>query len=128
MEDAKPMSKNMNAIPESTKLDIHAVDGDATRYQSIVGSLLYIAIRTRPNLCTAARSLSAHGRRRCQVHFVAGKSSLHYFIRALNLSLMLSPGSLNQISPYVDANWKQESENNWRSRTEVLFRHGNATI
>lgn len=51
---------------------------DASTYRSIVSSLLYIFIKTRPDHCVAARSLGSHVGRPCDHNMVAAKEAQHY--------------------------------------------------
>ena len=50
MEDAKPVSTPADISVKLTKDDGVSKDVDAAEYQSLVGSLLYVAIATRPDI------------------------------------------------------------------------------
>ena len=53
MEDAKPVSTPTDISVKLTKDDGVSKEVDSTEYQSLVGSLLYAAIATRPNISQA---------------------------------------------------------------------------
>lgn len=55
------------------------IDGEeATRFQSIVRSFLYLAINTRPNLCMDASCLVAHVSQPTQADTVVTKRAQFY--------------------------------------------------
>ena len=58
MEDAKPVSTPADISVKLTKDDGVSKEVDSTEYQSLVGSLLYAAIATRPDISQAVGAVS----------------------------------------------------------------------
>jgi hypothetical protein len=55
-----------------------AVEVDPTQYQAIVGSLMYAALGTRPDITYAVAALSRYNSRPLTVHLTAAKRVLRY--------------------------------------------------
>lgn len=74
-------------------------------YQNIVGSLMYAAITTRPDISFAVQALSQFSINPGPVHYTAAKRVLRYLKGTLNLGIKYS--SLNDFEPvlYSDADW-----------------------
>ena len=79
MEDAKPVSTQADIRVKLTKDDGVSKDVDTAEYQSLVGSLLYIALATRPDISQAVGAFSKFWSSLTQVHLNAAKRILRYF-------------------------------------------------
>ena len=75
MTDCKP-----HDVPEySTKLCASSDElSDGNKYRAIVGSLLYAAISTRPDIVHAVNMVSRFMMKPASMHFTAAKKILHY--------------------------------------------------
>ncbi|KAF5378035.1 hypothetical protein D9757_011525 [Collybiopsis confluens] len=106
MTDCKPVATPMDThiklsrLPENeSHPDIKAV------YQNIIGSLMYAAITTRPDISFAVQALSQFNTNPGPIHLTAAKRILRYLKGTLNLGIKYS--SLDDFEPvlFSDADW-----------------------
>lgn len=102
-------------------------DGDKpdTLYMSIVGSLLYASIMTRPDISFAVQALGRHMQASGPEHMVAAKRVLRYLQGTKELGLVyeagdISRGSKPSIVGYSDSDWAGDHDTR-RSTTGYLF-------
>lgn len=99
------MSAPNNSVVENRKDNVNAFDEkDALTYHSFINCLLYIAIKTRPNLCFAARSLSLRLVRPCSHHMGAVKRVLRCLTGTSEHRVKLKRGGVSQLREFVDLN------------------------
>ena len=101
------------ALAESA-LPIAELNGeDITKYQSIVGKLMYAMIATRPDLAFAVSTLGRFNAAPNTSHLKAAKKTLRYLRRTSNLDLVYSPtssnGKSNELIGFSDSDWLQTS-------------------
>ncbi len=105
MESCKPVS-----TPADTDVKLPRNDGSAVNqveYQSLVGSLIYAAIGTRPDIAQAVGMVSQHNSNPGIIHWTAAKRILRYLNGTRNYSLKFEgtrePGI--ELYGYTDADW-----------------------
>ena len=104
---ADPSAKLTSAVSNS-KADHYSPPVDSTKFRELVGSLLYAAICTRPDIAFAVQALSRHVTKPTQAHWAAGKRILRYLRRTIRLKLALG-GHSDSISAFTDADWKGDN-------------------
>jgi hypothetical protein len=88
------------------------VEVDPTQYQAIVGSLMYAALGTRPDIIYAVAALSRYNSRPLTVHLTAAKRVLHYLKTTRTAKLYYSADAngvtdgVTKLHGYTDADWK----------------------
>ena len=95
-------------------------------YQSITGSLLYLAQCTRYDLCYAVNQLTRACNRPAEVHMTAAKHVLRYLRGTPHLPITYRKGQLRLVS-YTDASFGANPDNR-KSTTGYLFFLGGAPI
>ena len=95
-------------------------------YQSITGSLLYLAQCTRYDLCYAVNQLTRACNRPVEVHMTAAKHVLRYLRGTPDLPITYRKGQLRLVS-YTDASFGANPDNR-KSTTGYLFFLGGAPI
>jgi hypothetical protein len=92
------------------------VEVDPTQYQAIVGSLMYAALGTRPDITYAVAALSRYNSRPLAVHLTAAKRVLRYLkaTKAAKLWYTSSAdynhaGTSEELHGYTDADWAGDS-------------------
>ena len=95
-------------------------------YQSITGSLLYLAQCTRYDLCYAVNQLTRACNRPAEVHMTAAKHVLRYLRGTPDLPITYRKGQLRLVS-YTDASFGANPDNR-KSTTGYLFFLGGAPI
>ena len=78
---------------------------DTTLYQSIVGSLLYAAITTRPDIAQAVGVVSKFCANPTQSHLTAAKRILRYLKGTVYLGLSYKKCADEKLIGYSDADW-----------------------
>src|SRR5260221_14731909 len=117
MTDAKPTSTPMDYKHQLTagSPEEHEEVRDLP-YQSLMGSLLYVAIATHPDIAYTVANLCKYNLSYTQSHWIAAKQVLHYVQGTRDLQLTyhhevgLQMESMMQISPkvligFTDTNW-----------------------
>ena len=82
-------------------------------YASLVGSLNYAAVCTRPDIAFAVSTLCRHMKNPTQNHWQAAKRVLRYLKGTKHYGLTYSPhdsNSLNILSAYCDASYASTDE------------------
>lgn len=74
-------------------------------YHSIIGSLLYLATTTRPDLRIAASILGLYVVYRAKAHYIGAKRDLRYSKGMLDAELKLCSGMCAQQLAYNGPNW-----------------------
>ena len=85
-------------------------DSDADlrkRYQSIVGSLMYAMLGTRPDICFAVNRLSQFGANPNQEHLVAAQHVLRYLSQMCDFELIYNADN-TEIHAYCDSHWASD--------------------
>ena len=95
-------------------------------YQSITGSLLYLAQCTRYDLCYAVNQLTRACNRPAEVYMAAAKHVLRYLRGTPDLPITYRKGQLRLVS-YTDASFGANPDNR-KSTTGYLFFLGGAPI
>lgn len=124
MEDCKPVSTPLMPSTTLSKTDEEgkAVPGDKAWYASVVGSLMYLAVATRPDLAFAVGCLARFMSDPSEHHIVAAKRVLRYLRGTKDLSLTYAASGTNsdQLLGYCDADYAQDPDTR-RSTTGLCF-------
>ena len=84
---------------------------DPTKYQSIVGSLLYISRMTRPNISFIVNLLGRRSSDPSPTHLVMAKWVCQYLLSMINEGVIIAKGRQeDRIKGYVDASQPKEEE------------------
>ncbi|XP_055923284.1 uncharacterized protein LOC129953823 [Eupeodes corollae] len=92
---------------------------DSTKYQSLIGALLYIAVSTRPDIMYSVCILSQFNVEPYTEHFVAAKHLLRYLMTTINPKLTYGSAP-TKLTGYVDADWACNIDDR-RSNTGFVF-------
>jgi hypothetical protein len=130
MGDCKPV-----ATPADGSVQLVADDGysnlvDRGIYQSMVGSLLYAAVATRPDIAQAVSSVSRFNAAPTEAHLTAVKRVLRYLKGSAGLCLAYrssSSGGDDKAVGYSDADWAGDCDSR-RSTTGSVFLAAGAAI
>lgn len=119
-----------NANPASTPVDTHAklVPMDATadpeidpfNYQTAIGSLMYAALGTRPDISFAVQHLSQFSSRPSKAHWTAVKRVFRYLKGTPDTGLIFSASNEFLLKGFCDADWGANLADR-RSVTGYLF-------
>ena len=126
-----------NVKPVATPLDINVKlekdDGvskpvDAVKYQSMVGSLLYAAIATRPDIAHAVGVVSKFNSKPTEAHLTAVKRIFCYLRGTVDLALKYQNVDKKfNVVGYSDADWANDRDDR-HSITGNVFKFANGAI
>jgi hypothetical protein len=121
MDDCKSV-----ATPTEGKVR-RSPDGVPNRdFMKIVGSILYAAIVSRPDIAYTAQMLGRHMQSSKEEHMKAAKRVLRYLKGTQDIGLVFSGGDFN-LSGYSDADWGGDEDTS-RSTTGYLYLFGGGPI
>ena len=131
LERFNMQNANSVATPADASVKLQKNDGvskpvDQALYQSMVGSLLYASVATRPDIAQAVGEVSKYNSNPTEAHLTAVKRIMRYLKGTLDLKLSYqkSPGG---IEAYADANWAGDIDNR-HSTSGNLFMLANGAI
>ena len=105
MRDSKPISTPVNPdvklVPCQSSEDVC----DQQLYQAVVGSLLYLSTKTRPDIAYGVGCAARFCAKPTKEHWTAVKRILRYLKGTSNLGLLYSSTTSSEIVGYSDADW-----------------------
>ena len=132
MRDSKPA---LTPLPHKVVLGPRGPNEEAlpprTPYRSLVGSLLYVAMWTRPDIAFAVSQVARFQADPSTYHWTLAKHILRYLHGTRDRGLTFSPASdaaaANVVRGYVDASWGEDLSTR-KSQSGYVFTLGNAAI
>lgn len=106
MTISKALNTPMNCNPVPRDYKKFLLGGEELReYRSIVGSLMFIPIKTRSGLCVAVSTLGTYVGKPCRSDLVDARRALRYLDSTAEHSIMLRLEEGSQLSAPIDSNW-----------------------
>ena len=96
-------------------------------YQSLVGSLLYLMVATRPDIADAVNKLCRQMAKPTVANLKAAKRVLAYVLHTKHLSIIFRRGTKLEVVGYSDADWAGDDSTR-RSTTGYIFMIGDGCI
>lgn len=131
METCKPVStpfdvsiKLTKRMCPSTKEEIKEME--KYPYQNLIGSLMYLATSTRPDIAYTVSTLSQFNINPGKAHWLAAKRTLRYLRSTINDGLLFKQTN-NPLIAFVDADWGNNIDDRI-SYTGYYFKLANAAI
>lgn len=123
MSDCKPVGTPAEGYLE------RCPNGEVSRdYMSLVGSLLYAAMVTRPDISFAVQALGRHLQSSSDAHWTAGKRILRYLKGTKDIGLVYGESAHGiTLKGFADADWATDKDTR-RSVTGYVFELGGAAI
>ncbi|GLI71656.1 hypothetical protein VaNZ11_016937 [Volvox africanus] len=97
---------------------------DATQYRSLVGSLMYLADCTRPDIAQVVNKLSQYMSKPMPVHWEAARGVLRYVKGTAAYGITYSRDE--PLFGYADAEWASDRDNRRSTTGYVFMLHGGA--
>ena len=127
LTEAKIVSTPADPYVKLVKDDGVSNEVDSIAYQSMVGSLLYAAMATRPDIAQAVGAVSKFNSKPSEAHLTAVKRILRYLKGTVDLALKYRKVEDGSLTGYSDADWGGDSDNR-HSTTGNLFLMGGGAI
>ena len=116
MEDvrtARTPAQVNNGAQEDDR-DGGGADADVTKYQALVGKLIYAGICTRPDISFAVQTLTRHMQKPLRRHMVAAERVLRYLAGTREKGLLYGrrhcPDGSVSVSAFADADWGSDKK------------------
>jgi hypothetical protein len=128
--DGQPVSNRATPM-DQTKLepansDYRCLPDERTKYQAMVGSLMYAMLCTRPDIAYAVSVVSRYSSNPTPSHFLAVKKIFRYLRGTWDFQLTYQ-GKLGELRGYSDADWAGDTETR-RSTGGFVFNMGSGAI
>ena len=120
LSEAKTVSTPADVNMKFVKDDGVSSEADQAKYHLLVGSLLYAAMATRPDISQAVGAVSKFSSQPSMAHMSAAKRILRYLKGTLNLALKFSKSDDGSLIGYSDPNWGGDTDDH-HSTTGNLF-------
>ncbi len=132
MQNAKPLSCPMiqpsDLMRKESRSAKEASEMVGVPYREAIGSIMYLAVRTRPDIAVAVGILAKHSQEPRPIHWSAVKRILRYLKYTQDIGLLLQKryGS-PELRVFVDADWGTDTESRC-SRSGVLSLLGESVV
>ena len=117
--EAKVASTPADPNVKLQKDDNHNKEVDKVQYQSIVGSLLYAAMATHPDIAQAVGVISKFSS--TEAHLTAAKRILWYLKGTANLAVKYLKSDNGALIGYSDVDWAGDTEDRHSTTGNLLL-------
>lgn len=125
MEDCNPVS--VPSDPNQTLSNEDGSEKSVYPYRQLIGSLMYLAIATRPDICYAVNNASRYLERPSRMHEGAAKRIMKYVKGTSSFGLLYRSNGRQQIKCYSDADYAGDIDTR-RSTTGFCFTIGSGVV
>ena len=126
MTEANPALTPADVNVKLVKGDGVSKEVDPVMYQSMVGSLLYTAMATRPDIAHAVGVVSKFNSNPTEAHLTAVKRILRYLKGTINLALKYKEDETNSLIGYSDADWAGDLDDRYSTTGNLFLLAGGA--
>ncbi|KAK4324010.1 hypothetical protein Pmani_005322 [Petrolisthes manimaculis] len=105
MEDSKPVETPVDPNQNVCEATDECTLFDKEQYQSAVGSLLYLSVKTRPDIAYAVNSVTRYSTKPTSQHWKAVKRIMRYLKGTLDLGILYNYNGSTDFVGYSDADW-----------------------
>ncbi|KAJ8463851.1 hypothetical protein ONZ45_g17438 [Pleurotus djamor] len=126
MEDSRPVKMPMDPRVKLTKTP-PGITHEIPQYAAAIGSLMYAAIGTRPDISYAVQCLSQFTSNPSPEHWTAVKRVLRYLNGTRDQSITYTRDTPIELSGYANADWGSNPDDR-KSITGYVFRLGDEPI
>lgn len=120
MDDCKPVGTPVDPGSHLMKATEDEEALEQQKYQSLVGSLMYLSTSTRPDLAYAVGTLARFSSKPNRSHWTAAKRVLRYLRGTKNHGIVFTESESVECLGYSDADWAGDREDR-RSTSGYLF-------
>jgi hypothetical protein len=105
MKNARTTSNPMDPDIDLSNFTCQDKTADKDQYMSLIGSLMYIALATRPDIAYVVTALSRYNASALQMHPAAAKSVLRYLKMTIEFELHLRDNRQSTLEGFTDSDW-----------------------
>ena len=139
MGDCKPVGRPVNPGSHLVKATDDEEAVEQQLYQSLLGSLMYLSVCTRPDLAYAVGILARFSSKPNRSHWTAAKRVLRYLKGSANHGIAFPKSESGECRGYSDADWAGDQEDrkstsgqiagrpvSWKSRSSLQCNSGDS--
>lgn len=126
MEDCKPVSTPVDISSKLTQATDDSLCVDQHRYQSAIGSLMYLSVSTRPDISFAVSSLARFSSNPTKEHWTALKRLLRYLKGTTMFGILYTKGGASECIGFSDADWAGDTNDRKSTSGYVFMLNGGA--
>ena len=123
MQDSKPTSTPVEASSKFQSAASQAEPVNQKEYQSAIGSLMYLAVSTRPDIAFAVNNLAWFNSKPQKEHWTPLKRILKYLKGTTNIGILYKLDGADKCVGYSDADWAGYTSDR-RSTSGYIFMFG----
>ena len=127
MDEARTVATPVDSSMKLTKASEEDVLFDQHKYQSAVGSLLYLSVATRPDITYAVSNVAKFSASPTTRHWTAVKRIMRYLKGTTNLGLVYTPQSNNNCVGFSDSDWGGDLDDR-KSTSGYVFQIGGGAV
>ena len=120
MSDVNPVSTPADVNVKLVKNDGVSKPADRELYQSLVGSLLYAAVATRPDIAQVVSAVAKYTAAPSEAHMTAARRILKYLKETSNMGLIYHREG-EGLHAYSDADWAGDQDDRRSTTGNVVF-------
>ncbi|CAL9690925.1 unnamed protein product [Knipowitschia caucasica] len=121
MDNAKPVGTPADTNVKLKKDDEVSKPVNQSIYQTMVGSLLYAAMATRPDIAQAVSTISKFNANPNTAHLTAVQRILRYLKGTQNLALKYKRSEKESLTGFSDADWAGDQDDRRSTTGNVLL-------
>jgi len=126
LTDGKTKGVPLSPYPKLSKEDGSTLDKDVYPFSKLIGSLMYLAVTTRPDIAYAVGALARYMSCPTMTHWQAAKGVLRYIAGTANVGITFGSSDLT-LEAYCDADYAGDTDTR-RSTTGYVFILGGGAI
>lgn len=121
----KPTKRAKTAITAAVNLDDYSNSPQvpSTFYRAIIGSALYVAVATRPDIAYATSKLAGYSQDPRSIHMQQAKRLLQFLVNTSTTRLTFNP-SHPEVQAFADASWKSCKQTGRSHSGHYIMLHG----
>ena len=128
LENAHPKRTPMTLSMKLTASARTAADPTIQKqYQSMVGSLMYAMLGSRPDICFAVNKLAQYGSNPDEEHLAAAQRIFQYLKATRDYRLTYNGNTGSELIGWCDADWASDPDTR-RSTTGYVFQIGSGSV
>ena len=127
MQDCKSVGTHVDVNTQLAKAADEEEPINQQLYLSVIGSLMYLWVSTRPDIAYAIGSLVKFASKLTNLHWMALKRVLHCLKGTMDYGIQYKKGESDECVGFSDADWARDT-NDWKSTSGYMVKMSGGAI